>query len=34
VGYRKQGGRWKVIHQHSSVPFDMTNGQAQLGLKP
>ena len=34
VGYRKQGGRWVVVHQHSSVPFDMTNGQVRLDLKP
>ena len=34
VGYRKIDGAWRVTHQHSSVPFDMTDGKAMLGLKP
>ena len=33
-GYRRIGGRWLVTHQHSSVPFDMTDGKAQVGLRP
>ena len=32
--YRKIDGRWMITHEHNSVPFDMTNGQASLGLKP
>ena len=34
VGYRKIDGAWRVTHQHSSVPFDMTDGKAMFGLKP
>lgn len=34
VGYRKLDGVWRVTHQHSSVPFDMSTGLAQLGLSP
>jgi ketosteroid isomerase-like protein len=34
VGYRKADGRWKVTHQHSSVPFDMTSGKPLLDLQP
>ena len=32
LGFRKIEGRWKVTHQHVSVPFDMTSGQALLKL--
>jgi ketosteroid isomerase-like protein len=34
AGYRKIGGHWKITHQHSSVPFDMTTGKARLDLEP
>jgi ketosteroid isomerase-like protein len=34
MGFRKQNGRWKLVHQHSSVPFDMDSGQAMLELQP
>jgi ketosteroid isomerase-like protein len=34
IGYRKLDGAWKVVHQHSSVPFDMTDGKARLDLTP
>jgi ketosteroid isomerase-like protein len=34
VGYRKTEGRWKVTHQHSSVPFDMASGKPLLELRP
>lgn len=27
IGYRKFNGRWKVIHEHVSVPFNPMNGQ-------
>lgn len=27
VGYRKISGRWTVIHEHVSVPFDMQDGK-------
>jgi ketosteroid isomerase-like protein len=31
---RKQHGRWLIVHQHSSVPFDATTGKASLDLAP
>ena len=34
LGLRKQGGRWKVVHEHVSVPFEMSSGRALLGLEP
>jgi ketosteroid isomerase-like protein len=34
VGYRREGGRWLVTHQHSSAPFDMTTGKTLLDLRP
>ncbi|MGZ5151418.1 MAG: YybH family protein [Burkholderiales bacterium] len=33
-GLRKIDGRWKVVHEHVSVPFDMETGKAMLELKP
>jgi uncharacterized protein (TIGR02246 family) len=32
--YRKLDGKWMIIHQHSSVPFDVKSGKASLDLKP
>jgi uncharacterized protein (TIGR02246 family) len=32
--YRKIEGKWLIIHQHSSVPFDVKTGKASLDLKP
>jgi uncharacterized protein (TIGR02246 family) len=32
--FRKLDGEWRVVHEHSSVPFDMESGRASLGLKP
>ena len=34
VCYRKMDGRWRITHEHNSVPFDVTNGKASLGLEP
>jgi ketosteroid isomerase-like protein len=34
VCYRRIDGRWRITHEHNSVPFDVTNGQASLGLEP
>jgi uncharacterized protein (TIGR02246 family) len=34
LGWEKKAGTWKIVHAHSSVPFDATNGQASTGLKP
>lgn len=28
VGYRKVGGRWKVAHEHVSIPFNPMSGQS------
>jgi uncharacterized protein (TIGR02246 family) len=33
-GLRRIDGRWKVVHEHVSVPFDMETGKAMLELKP
>lgn len=27
-------GFWKIVHEHTSVPFDMKTGQAELALTP
>jgi ketosteroid isomerase-like protein len=32
--YQKIDGSWQIIHEHNSVPFDVTNGKASLDLKP
>jgi uncharacterized protein (TIGR02246 family) len=31
---RRIDGRWKVVHEHVSVPFDMQTGKALLELHP
>lgn len=32
---RRDGGNWRIVHQHSSVPFAMDgSGRALLDLKP
>ncbi|MEK1908469.1 MAG: nuclear transport factor 2 family protein [Pseudomonas sp.] len=33
-GYRREGGRWRIAHEHFSVPFDPESGQALFELKP
>ena len=33
-GLRKMDGRWLVIHDHVSVPVDITTGQAAMNLQP
>ena len=33
VGYRKTNGRWTVVHEHFSAPFDMESLKV-LDLKP
>jgi len=32
--YRKTNGRWLAVHDHISVPADLTTGKAALDLKP
>jgi ketosteroid isomerase-like protein len=35
LGLRKIDGRWLVVHEHESVPFDMDGSfQASVGLQP
>ena len=34
LGFRRIGGRWLIVHEHGSVPFNSESGQASLGLKP
>lgn len=32
--YRKQNGRWLIVHEHFSIPFDMLTGQTAFALQP
>jgi ketosteroid isomerase-like protein len=34
LGFRKVHGRWKLVHQHFSVPLDIVSGQALFELAP
>ena len=34
VGFSKVEGKWNVVHEHNSVPFDVESGKASLDLKP
>jgi uncharacterized protein (TIGR02246 family) len=34
VGFRRRSGKWMVVHEHFSAPFDMASGKALLGLEP
>jgi ketosteroid isomerase-like protein len=34
TGLRKRGGKWLVVHEHFSAPFDALSGKALLGLAP
>ena len=34
VGYRKTNGKWMIVHEHFSAPFDPHSGKALLDLKP
>ncbi len=31
---RRLAGRWRIVHDHESVPFDPATGQALIGLEP
>ena len=31
---RRMDGRWRIVHDHESVPFDPTTGQALINLPP
>ena len=32
--YRKIGGKWLIVHEHVSVPVDLTTGKPDLTSKP
>ncbi len=32
--YRKKNGKWAIVHEHFSSPFDMQSGKALFDLKP
>lgn len=34
LAWQKIDGHWKIVHAHSSVPFDPSTGMASTGLKP
>lgn len=34
LGCRRVDGRWLIVHDHESVPFDPASGQALIDLKP
>lgn len=34
LNWKKENGEWKIVHAHSSVPFDPATGNASTGLKP
>jgi len=31
---RRMAGRWRIVHDHESVPFDPATGQALISLEP
>ena len=34
VAFREAGGRWQVVHEHYSAPFDPMSGKALFDLQP
>lgn len=32
--WRRIDGRWRIVHDHESVPFDPATGRAALSLEP
>ena len=34
LGVQQVDGRWLIVHDHESVPFDAATGQALTGLQP
>ena len=32
TGYKFQEGRWKIVHEHASLPFNPKDGQALFSL--
>jgi uncharacterized protein (TIGR02246 family) len=33
-GFQRIDGHWRLVHEHSSIPFDMTSGKVSFDLKP
>ena len=33
-GFRRIDGKWRIVHEHSSAPFDMKSGKVSFDLKP
>jgi ketosteroid isomerase-like protein len=33
-GLRLIDGKWQIVHEHSSLPFDMASGKVSFELKP
>lgn len=34
TGFRKVDGRWRIVHEHTSVPFDAETTKATLDITP
>jgi ketosteroid isomerase-like protein len=34
LNWERRNGEWKIVHAHSSVPFDAATGKALTGLRP
>jgi uncharacterized glyoxalase superfamily protein PhnB/ketosteroid isomerase-like protein len=34
TGFRRESGRWLIVHEHFSFPFDPKSGKALMGLSP
>ena len=34
LGFRRIAGRWLIVHDHGSAPFNPESGKASLGLEP
>lgn len=32
--WRRNGGEWRIVHDHVSVPADLPHGRARLDLRP
>jgi ketosteroid isomerase-like protein len=33
-GFRLVDGKWRIVHEHSSLPFDMATGKVSFALTP
>ena len=34
LGFERKQGRWRIVHEHGSVPFNPESGQVSFGLRP